>query len=349
MSSMLDQRPVVAFTVGDIAGVGPELVAIALSRPEVHSLCRPLVIGPLRVIAERSRELRLSLNFRRVEHPGNLIGPGFVGVLEPDGVAVAGTPKLGQVDPSAGRIAGLCLTEAFSLAAGGRVQGVVAAPINKEAFRLGGFDYVDEIAFLMELTGSSEPRLFGILEHVWTTCVTLHTAFRDIPQAITKERVFGVIKSMHDALAKVGAGRAAIAVAALNPHNGEGGLLGREELDEIGPAVHDARDVGIDVSGPYPADTVFPRAIASKIRGVVCMYHDQANIARKLHGYQDSATAFIGLPVPYATTAHGTAFDIVGTGKADPSSLVAALRFVLGQCNAEKGDAQRAPREGSAL
>ena len=250
------------------------------------------------------------------------------------------------MDPSAGRIAGLCLTEAFSLAAGGRVQGVVAAPINKEAFRLGGFDYVDEIAFLMELTGSSEPRLFGILEHVWTTCVTLHTAFRDIPQAITKERVFGVIKSMHDALAKVGAGRAAIAVAALNPHNGEGGLLGREELDEIGPAVHDARDVGIDVSGPYPADTVFPRAIASKIRGVVCMYHDQANIARKLHGYQDSATAFIGLPVPYATTAHGTAFDIVGTGKADPSSLVAALRFVLGQCNAEKGDAQRARERG---
>jgi 4-phospho-D-threonate 3-dehydrogenase / 4-phospho-D-erythronate 3-dehydrogenase len=333
LSSVSDQRPVIAFTVGDVAGVGPELLAISLLRPETYAACRPIVIGPAGVLTERADQLGLSLRFKTIAKPnGASFEPGYVDVVEPAGIPPREGHGLGEVNVWAWKISGLCLGEAFRLAADGSVDGVVGAPINKEAFRLAGYDYVDEITFLTDVTGSPEPRLFGVLGDLWTTCVTLHVAFRDIAQTVKRDRVLEAIKAMHIVLDNAGTGSAAIAVAALNPHNGEGGLLGREEIDEIAPAVRDALDLGIDASGPYPADTIFPRALAGNLPGVVCMYHDQANIARKLRGFKDSASAFIGLPVPYATTAHGTAFDLVGTGKVDPSSFQAALRFVVGQC-----------------
>jgi len=140
-----------------------------------------------------------------------------------------------------------------------------------------------------------------------------------------------------------------IAVAALNPHNGEGGLLGTEEVEEIAPAVDDACGLGIRAQGPFSADTLFPRSFAEGVQGVICMHHDQANIARKLQGFRDSASAFLGLPVPYATTAHGTAFDLVGQGAADPSSFIAALRFVVGQCDVRGLDVTSTTPGGTVL
>jgi 4-hydroxythreonine-4-phosphate dehydrogenase len=323
-------------TVGDVAGVGPELVAMVLEGRDVYSTCRPVVIGVRRVLSDRAAALGLSLSFRVADGLADArFEEGCIDVIEPGDVRAMELPGPGQVDAVAGRIAGRLLETAFGLAAEGGVDGVVGAPLNKEAFRLGGYNYVDEIAFLTEMTGSSEPRLFGILDYAWTTCATLHVAFRDVARFVTRQSVLASITSMDAALRNSGLEEPRIAVAALNPHNGEGGLLGREEIDEIGPAVQEASCLGIRASGPFPADTIFPRVIAEGMRGVVCMYHDQANIARKLRGFKDSASGFVGFPVPYATTAHGTAFDLVGTGKVDPSSLIAALGFVVRQCQGQ--------------
>jgi 4-hydroxythreonine-4-phosphate dehydrogenase len=348
---MPGERPTLALTVGDVAGVGPELLAVTLNQVETYSMCRPIVIGPRDLMAARSRAMDLTLDFREVQHLSeSRFEYGTVDVLEPAGIERAGKLRVGEVSPEAGKIAALCLETAFKLASLDMIQGVVGAPLNKQAFRQAGYDYLDEIAFLAELTSSEEPRLFGILDRLWTTCVTLHVAFKEVASLITRERVLVAIRAMHEALEKSLVEPPFIAVAALNPHNGEGGLMGREEIDEIAPAVKEACEMGIRAQGPFPADTLFPRALAAGARGVVCMHHDQANIARKLHGFRDSASAFLGLPVPYATTAHGTAYDLVGHGAADPSSFLAALNFVVNQCRASKGQvpAQAPNKEGPA-
>jgi len=326
-------RPTLALTVGDVTGIGPELVLASLNQPSTYAICRPVVIGPIALLRSRNESMGLSLEFREVFDPAEAVSDyGTVDVVEVDGCEAAERLPLGEVNPEAGRIVAFCLEKAFALASEDKVHGVVGAPLNKQAFRLAGYDYLDEIAFLAELTNSAEPRLFGILAQLWTTCVTLHVPFADIAGLVTKARVLAAITAMDEALRRARVTERSLAVAALNPHNGEGGLLGKEEIDEIAPAVKEACDLGIRVRGPFPADTLFPRAFAESLHGVICMHHDQANVARKLHGFKDSASAFLGLPVPYATTAHGTAFDLVGHGVADPSSYIAALRFVVGQC-----------------
>ena len=226
---------------------------------------------------------------------------------------------------------------AFDLAMAGQIQGVVSAPLNKEAFHLAGYAYQDELAYIADLTGSPEPFIVGTMRSLLTVAVSEHVAFRDIVKLIKKDRVLWYIRKMDQALRRAGVSRPRVAVAALNVHGGEGGLFGREEIEQIGPAIREAANQGVDVVGPVPADIVFVRALEGDFDGVVCMYHDQANIARKLQPRSEGATLFMGIPVPCGTTAHGTAFDKAGQGIADPGSLAAALRYT----------AMLAKREGS--
>ncbi|MCU1491827.1 MAG: pdxA [Acidimicrobiaceae bacterium] len=334
MGSDVMAPPLIALTLGDVSGVGPELIALALRRQEDIAICRPVVIGSAKIFAERAEAVAAPVEVRVI---GDLdearFEPGVVDLIDPFGSNVE-VPSVGQVDPAAGKFAARCLEVAFELALEGRIAGVAGAPLNKEAFRRAGYNYIDEIAFLSEFTRSEEPRLFGVLRGMMTTNVTLHIPFKDVPAQITQPNVEASIEAMLAVLAKAGKSSPKVIVAALNPHNGEGGLFGNEEIDFIRPAVEAKRAAGFDITGPFPADTLFPMALASGMDGVVCMYHDQANIARKLGGFTGSASAFIGLPVPYATTAHGTAFDLVGTGKADPSSFLTALSFVVDQSQA---------------
>jgi 4-hydroxythreonine-4-phosphate dehydrogenase len=210
----------------------------------------------------------------------------------------------------------------------GQIDGVVSAPLNKEAFHMAGYDYADELAYLSHWTHSPQAAIMGVMkDRIWTIAVAEHVPFSEILGLVKKERVLECIRQMAGALTRVGVQRPRIAVAALNVHAGEGGLYGKEEITEITPAIQAARDTGLDVTGPVPADMVFPKALAGEYDGVVCMYHDQANIARKLQGKSEGATVFIGLAVPCGTTAHGTAFDKAGLGIADPGSLWAALRY----------------------
>jgi len=233
-------------------------------------------------------------------------------------------------------VAGLCLARAFQLAMDGQAQGVVAAPLHKEAFHLAGYDYPDELAYLADLSGSPDPVIMGVARSVWTVAVAEHVAFRDILALVKTNRILNRTRKMHDTLKQTGLAAPRIAVAALNVHAGEGGLLGREEIEEIGPAIQQAQDAGMDVEGPVPADMVFARAFKGDFDGVVCMHHDQANIARKLQPMNQGATIFVGLPVAYGTTAHGTAFDIAGRGIADPGSLQAALEYVVRLASRDK-------------
>jgi 4-hydroxythreonine-4-phosphate dehydrogenase len=299
-----------------------------------------VVIRPIELLESRSESIGVFLKFRQVAGPEERVHEfGTVDVLEPAGCEEAVRLPVGDVDPEAGRIVAFCLEKAFELALKDKVQGVVGAPLNKQAFRLGGCNYLDEIAFLDVLTHSEEPRLFGILVRLWTTCVRLHVSFKDIAGLITRERVLVPIRVMHDALQRVRAEEPSIAIPVLKPHDGQGGLLSSEEIDEVAPAAKDACALGIRVHGPFVADTLFPRAFAENVQGVICMHHDQANVVRKLHGFKDSASVFLGLPVPYATTAHCTAFDLVSHGAVDPSSYIAALFFVIRQCAPTAGAA----------
>jgi 4-hydroxythreonine-4-phosphate dehydrogenase len=326
-------KPVVAIAMGDPAGIGPELIAKVLSTGSVWESCSPFVVGDIKVMQDIGQVLGTDLRFRAVESLAKArFSPSEVDVLRPEGLRVDRV-CWGELDSAMGRAAALCLQKAFELAVAGEVQGVVSAPLNKEAFHLAGYQHRDDLSYLADLTGSREPFILGVISGpagpVFTITVTEHVAFREIVDLINKDRVLWCIRKMDDVLRRVRPAQPRIAVAALNVHAGEGGLFGREEIDEIEPAIQEAREQGIDAEGPVPADMVFVRALAGDFDGVVCMYHDQATIARKLQPKDKGATLFMGLPVPCGTTAHGTAFDIAGKGIADPGSLQAALRYTV--------------------
>jgi len=322
------KKPIVAITMGDAAGVGPELIVKALTKSAVRQRCRPLVVGDPTVMERAARIVESGLRFRAIASLGGArFDPACVDVLRPEGLEL-GAVVLGKLDPALGRAAALCMDRACELAMAGQIGGVVLAPMNKQAFHLAGYHYLDELEYLAEVTRSAETYLLGTVSpELWTVAVTTHLPFRAIPDLIRKERVLGYTKRLHDVLSRVGIEDPRIAVAALNVHAGEGGLFGREEIDEIGPAVGEARALGLSVEGPCPADTVFVRARAGEFHGVVCMYHDQANIARKLLATRRGATIYLGLPVVCATTAHGTAFDIAGRGIAETGSMEDALTY----------------------
>jgi 4-hydroxythreonine-4-phosphate dehydrogenase len=330
-------KPVIAITMGDAAGIGPELVVKVLAERSVWETCSPFIVGDPEAMRGICDIVGVDLRFKPI---GRLSEAGFsppeVDVLCPKGVRV-GEVAWGRVDAGLGRAAALCLKEAFALARDGQVQGVVSAPLNKEAFHLTGYPHTDDLSYLADLTHSQGTFILGVMSGVrgsiWTIAVTEHVPFRDIVDLVKKERILWAIGRMHDVLTKVGIREPRIGVAALNVHAGEGGLFGWEEIDEIGPAVQEARGQGIEAQGPVPADTIFVRALGGDFDGVVCMYHDQATIARKLQPKEQGATLYMGLPVICGTTAHGTAFDIAGKGIADPGSLGAALRCTVRLCS----------------
>jgi 4-hydroxythreonine-4-phosphate dehydrogenase len=317
--------------MGDAAGIGPEIAVKVLARKDVHERCRPLVVGDARVMEQIEAvigdSLETRLRFRPVERVEDAtFSYPTIEVLRPAGVDVS-KAAWGKLDAAMGDAAGRCLGAAYDLAMEGRAAGVVSAPLNKEAFHLAGYDYADELAFLAERTGSTNYYMMGVVRSVWTMALAEHVSFRAIADLVKREDIRWRVLAMDRILKQAGIEKPRLAVAALNVHAGEGGLFGREEIDEIEPAVRDARAAGVHVEGPVPADMVFVRAFEGDFHGVVCMYHDQANIARKLQPKSEGATLFMGLPVVCGTTAHGTAFDKAGLGMADPGSLAAALDY----------------------
>ena len=320
------ERPLVALAMGDVSGIGPEILVKVLTRPPTYELCRPLIVGDPLVIAENCHIIGADVPIHAIEETAEAhFAAPEIDVLSVEGDRTESIPW-GRPSAATGNVAARCLARCFDLVAAGHADGVVSAPMSKEALHLAGYGYPDELAFLAELTSSRDTFTVGVMDSVWTLALAEHVPFSAILQMVTKARVRWCIEKLNTVLHTVGFATPRIGVAALNVHAGENGLFGREEIDEIEPAVAEARLLGLHVTGPIPADTVFVRALAGEFDGVVSMYHDQANIARKLQPMNLGATFFMGLPVPCGTTAHGTACDIAGKGIADPGSLEAALK-----------------------
>jgi 4-hydroxythreonine-4-phosphate dehydrogenase len=319
-----DQRPLLLITPGDVAGIGPEIVARAW--PDLLPLCRPVVVGdPL--WARRGLELVGSpARVQTVGHPAEADpGPERVDCLPASGQDLRRVEP-GRVSAAAGRAAYDFLCTAIDLTLAGAADGIVTAPLHKEGLHAAGLPYPGHTEILAERTGVREFAMVLAVGDLAVAHVTLHMALRDVFRHLTTAAVLEKAQLLHDLQTRLLGRAPRLAVAALNPHASDGGLFGDEEAHVIAPAVEAARARGLDASGPWPCDTLFVRARRGDFDGVVAMYHDQGHIALKLLGEGRAVNISAGLPLVRTSVAHGTAYDIAGRGVADASSLVEAAR-----------------------
>ncbi len=319
--------PLLALTMGDPVGVGPEIVVRALDAPEVRRACRPLVIGSAAILRRAAQICGVRLELREIERPAEAPSePGAAGVLDPSDVAGEALLRLplGQVSPVAGRASVQYVLKGIDLCLAGEAGGIVTAPINKEAVNAAGFHYAGHTELLAERTGTREAAMMLVTGDFRVAHVTTHVALERVPSLITPERLAAVFELTHETVRQLGVARPRIAVAGLNPHAGEHGLFGSQEQEIIVPAIEAARQRGWDLSGPWPPDTIFARAYRGQFDAVVAMYHDQGHIAIKMIGFDEGVNVSLGLPIVRTSVDHGTAFDIAGTGRARPISMIQA-------------------------
>ncbi len=318
--------PLLAVTMGDPAGIGPEVVAKALALSGVRRLCRPLVVGSVSVMERTIKALRLPLKVVPVSE-GAIPGarPREVLVLDPLDRPL-GRFKVGVAAAATGAASVAFITTAVRCAEQGLVDAMVTAPINKEAMHLGGYAYPGHTELLAALTKSAEVGMMILGGPLKIMFVTTHVALREMPRRLSVESIGKGIRLADRALRECFLIRKPrIGVAALNPHAGEAGIFGDEEGRLIAPAVAAARRAGIHASDPLPADTLFGKAARGAYDGVVAMYHDQGLIPLKLVAFGRCVNMTVGLPIIRTSVDHGTAYDIAGKGVAEPSSLIEAL------------------------
>ena len=331
-----DDRPSVAMTLGDVAGIGPEVVARAWADPRLHALARPFVVGDA---ATLRRALGVAgsgagVRVEAIADPAESApSPGVIPCLGVAGVDVAGV-RPGEVDARAGAAAAGWLVAAIDLALAGRVDAIVTLPLHKESLHRAGVPHPGHTEILAERCGVPDHAMMLYLPDDATggglgvVHATLHVALRRVFDLLTVDTVLSKIHLADRALRPLTGGRPPrVAVAGLNPHAGENGLFGVEEIEVIAPAVARARAGGVDVDGPIAADTLFGRAVGGEFDAVVAMYHDQGHVALKTIGFSRAVNVTLGLPIVRTSVAHGTAFDIAWRGRAvDTSSLIAAAR-----------------------
>jgi 4-hydroxythreonine-4-phosphate dehydrogenase len=320
------ERPIVGITMGDAAGVGPEIIVKALAAREVHDLCRPIVIGDAARLRAAARVVGARLEVRAVQAPSRAAFPRDA----IECVDLANVPQdlpFGRLSPAAGHAAYEYIVRAVELARRGEIAAVCTAPLNKEALHAGGHVYPGHTELLAELSGTPEVSMMLSTPRMRVIHVTTHIGLVDAVEKIDAGLVERTIERGHAALVRAGMARPRVAVCGINPHAGEHGLFGRgEEEAKVIPGVEAARARGIDAEGPLPADTVFFRAGRGDFDLVVAMYHDQGHGPVKVLGLEAGVNITVGLPFVRTSVDHGTAFDIAGTGKADERSLIEALR-----------------------
>jgi 4-hydroxythreonine-4-phosphate dehydrogenase len=304
--------PTVAVTLGDPAGIGPEITVAALTRgPELHEICRSLVVGDRRVVAKAAAVLGVD-----------------AGAIEVCDVPMDGFDDLswGEIQPAAGEAAKRWIEAAVDLCLSGEAAAMATAPINKEALWAAGSTALGHTEMLAELTGVTRPQTMFEVKGVRIFFATRHMALAEAIAAINQADQLRTIEESLQALRVLGVDRPSLAVAALNPHAGEGGNFGRQEIDAIAPAVADAQGKGWPVTGPVPADSVFAQALAGRYDAVIAQFHDQGHIAAKTVDFDGTISVTMGLPIIRTSVDHGTAFDIAGTGTANPATMAAAIR-----------------------
>lgn len=317
--------PTIALAIGDPAGISPELTAKVLALPEVRASARIVVIGDRRVLESGAEVAGVELDIDVCAQTGDLdagVRPVLVDLGNLDPLLV----ENGAATKTGGKFALENFRRCLELAAAGRADAVCFTPFNKAAMRSAHPGYEDEIGYSLEVLGLAGPASeFNILDGLWNARVTSHVPLAGVAALITRDAVLNAIRLTDKSLRDAGLSTPRIAVSALNPHSGDGGTFGREEIELITPAVEQARRDGIDASGPFPSDTVFVRARSGAYDAVVTMYHDQGQIAMKLLGFDRGVTLLGGFPFPICTAAHGTAYEIAGKGMANVGAMRAAM------------------------
>jgi len=348
--------PLIGITMGDPAGVGPEVILKAAGQSAISSACRLLILGDVEVMEETAKRLaspfgrfragsfklipwhlsegKRQKRFSRCGVPTGRFPAGTKGKQEEEGklrvlplstlssqARVPGVPT-----PEGGEASYRYVEMGVRLMQEGSLHGLVTAPINKAMWQAAGHPYAGHTECLAALTNTAEVRMMLVGSSLRVILVTTHMALADVPGMLSVERITATILLAHAHLARFhGLPRPRLAMAALNPHAGEGGIFGDEEVQIIGPAVRAAQQQGVVIEGPFPADSLFVRAVRGAYDGVICLYHDQGLIPLKLLSWEEGVNVSIGLPIIRTSPDHGTAYDIAGQGEADPTSMAAAI------------------------
>ncbi|UCH07229.1 MAG: 4-hydroxythreonine-4-phosphate dehydrogenase PdxA [Deltaproteobacteria bacterium] len=319
--------PRIAITMGDPAGIGPEIIAKALLMPDIYEVCRPLVLGDIGCLEIASRGVGY-LSFQRISNTSEATGrQGLIDVMSVSELR-ADSCLPGQPTKTGGKAMVDYVLKAVKLCEGRNVAAMVTCPISKELMHQAGYEFEGHTELLAHLTGTKDYVMMLAGDRLRVSLVTIHCALAEVPGRLSEALIVKTISITYRALERdFGIDKPRIAVAALNPHAGESGLFGMEDKTIVAPAVGAARDSGLSVEGPFASDTIFYHASTGRYDAVVAMYHDQGLIALKLLHFSDAVNITLGLPIIRTSVDHGTAYDIAGKGVADPSSLVAAIKM----------------------
>jgi 4-hydroxythreonine-4-phosphate dehydrogenase len=331
-------RPLLGISVGDPSGIGPEITAKALTFPEVYDMCRPLAVAETEMLQDAVKFSGLSLEIHAISAPQDgKYEVGTIDVLDMKNID-AKSIKHKVICADSGRASFEYIKKVIEMALAKEIDATVTGPIHKEAINQAGLHYAGHTEIYADLTNTKEYAMMLMHEHFRVIHVSTHVSLREAIDRVKTDRIYAVIKLAQSTLQRLGIERPKIAVAGLNPHAGESGLFGREEIEEIVPAVQQAQQEGLTVEGPIPADTVFSKMAGGQYDIVVVMYHDQGHIPTKLQGFQydqktntwgsmSGVNITCGLPIIRVSVDHGTAFGKAGEGRANPESMIQAIQI----------------------
>ncbi len=322
----MTNRPLIGITLGDPASIGPEIVVKSLANPEIYALCRPLLIGDAQVVQRAMESTGVKLTINTVASPAEgKYELGAIDLIDLKNVDIA-TLEWGKIQAQAGRAAFEYIVRSIELAKAGEVDAVATAPINKEALKAAKIDFIGHTEIYGEMTGSHDPLTMFEVKGLRIFFMTRHVSLAKACTQITKERTLDYLRRSKEALERLGVTNPKLVVAGLNPHAGEHGLFGDEEVRELEPAIAAARAEGIDAYGPSPADSVFWHAAQGRFDAVLSLYHDQGHIAAKMYDFHRTVSVTNGLPFLRSSVDHGTGFDIAGKGLASSVSMEEAIK-----------------------
>lgn len=319
--------PLIAIPMGDPNGIGPEIVVKALANPSIYDLCRPLVVGDAFCLARALGSCGVELLIHTVSEPAQgVYRPGFLNLIDlaHDNLAEL---AIGTVQALAGQCAMAYIKAAVDLAAAGQADALATTPINKESLRAADVPHIGHTEILASLTNTADPLTVFETNGLRVFFLTRHVSLRQACDLVTRERVSAGIRRCCAAMRQLGAATGTLAVAGLNPHSGEHGLFGDEEMTAVAPAVADCQNEGLPVVGPVSADSVFHLARIGRFAAVLSLYHDQGHIATKTLDFERTISLTLGLPFLRTSVDHGTALDIAGSGQASAVSMLEAIRL----------------------
>lgn len=332
--------PVLAITMGDPASIGPEIAVKALLQENIHAICRPLLVGDAAVFQQITDVLKLPAKINAVNDVSE--AKFEIGTIDVVDLKITDISKLeyGKIDARCGEASFQAVKKAIELALAGEVDGTVTGPINKKSINEAGHHFAGHTEIYAHYTGTKKYAMLLVEDFINVIHVSTHVSLRQACDLVKKERIIQVIELIVDGLKRLGKTNLKIGVAGLNPHSGDNGLFGTEDIEEIMPAVEEARKLGYDVEGPVPPDTLFAKAAMGAYGGVVAMYHDQGHIPFKLAGFKWNAekqqmdsvkgvNITLGLPIIRTSVDHGTAFEIAGKGIASPDAMVLAIESAV--------------------